>query len=279
MYIRVKKDSVTSIILFICNVFLVERDINSIPLKKIFKLLEPFDKSETSIRMGLSRGVQNGLFVNEKRGQEVYYRLTKEAMQSFDYWHKTLTRFQERVKIQYANWDGHWSIVLLLLPSRKKPLDVIECFAELLGQLGYAAFNKNQWVSPYDFSKEITEMAQEQALIKDLVMFHGSLKNKEPKEIASELWPVKKLALRYKKYVTDVKKSAGKLDLESPGDILTFLYLHGAELFEIIQDDPQLPLELLPHDWHGPAAAQIFREIRQQILPKANIFIDQVLND
>jgi len=124
----------------------VERGINTVPLKKIFRLLEPFQKSETSIRMGLSRGVQNGLFVNEKQGQEVYYRLTDKAVQSFEYWQKTLARFQKRINMQYANWDGVWSIVLLDLPSRNKPADSLEQFTQSLEQLGYGSLNKGQWI-------------------------------------------------------------------------------------------------------------------------------------
>jgi DNA-binding transcriptional regulator PaaX len=35
------------------------------------------------------------------------------------------------------------------------------------------------------------------------------------------------------------------------------------ELFEIIQDDPQLPVELLPADWQGPKVARYFGEISE----------------
>jgi len=264
MYLRIKKDSVTSILLFIFNVFLVERGINSVPLKKIFRLLEPFQKSETSIRMGLSRGVQNGLFVNEKPGQEVYYRLTDAAVQSFEYWQKTLARFQERINLQYAGWDGAWSIVLLDLPPRNKPADCIDQFTQSLEQLGYGSLNKGQWVSPYNFSAD--------------VIFQGNLQNKKPEKLASEVWPVEELASKYKKYYQEIKKPAGNLiAVPNPGQVLTFLYLYGSELFEIIQDDPQLPVQLLPADWLGPKAAQTFGEIRKQVLPEANGFIDEIV--
>lgn len=277
MYLRVKKDSVTSILLFIFNVFLVERGINSVPLIKIFRLLEPFQKSETSIRMGLSRGVQNGLFANEKQGQEVYYRLTDAAVQSFDYWQKTLDRFQERINMQYANWNGAWSIVLLDLPSRNKPADYIEQFTQSLEQLGYGSLNKGQWISPYNFSADVIGLADKYVLKKEIFIFQGNLQNKKPETVASEVWPIQELTHKYINYAHKLK-SAGKLNAApNSGQILTFLYLYGSELFEIIQDDPQLPMELLPVDWLGPKAARAFGEIRRQVLPEANSFIDEIV--
>ncbi len=279
MYLRVKKDSVTSILLFIFNVFLVERGINSVPLKKIFRLLEPFQKSETSIRMGLSRGVQNRLFVNEKQGQEVYYRLTDESVQSFNYWQKTLARFQKRINMQFANWDGAWSIVLLDLPSRNKPDGYIEQFTQSLEQLGYGSLNKGHWISPYDFSADVIGLAHKYFLSDEIFIFHGSMQNKNPENVASEVWPVQELANKFKDYANKLNLSAGKLNTDPvvSGQVLTFLYNYGLELFAIIQDDPQLPLELLPVDWPGPKAARAFWEIREQVLPEANRFIDEVI--
>lgn len=278
MYLRVKKNSVTSILLFIFNVFLVERGINSVPLKKIFRLLEPFQKSETSIRMGLSRGIQNGLFLNEKQGQEVYYRLTDKAVQSFDYWKKTLDLFQERINMQCTNWNGAWSIVLLDIPPRDKPADCVEQFTQSIEQLGYGRLNKGQWVSPYNFSGDVIELADKYFLKKEIFIFQGNLQNKKSENVASQVWPVQELASKYKKYAHKMKKSASKLNAAlNSGQVLTFLYLYGSELFEIIQDDPQLPMELLPVDWLGPEVAYTFKEIRKQVLPEANSFIDEIM--
>lgn len=278
MYLRVKKDSVTSILLFIFNVFLVERGVYSVPLRKIFRLLEPFQKSETSIRMGLSRGVQNGLFVNEKQGQEVYYRLTDQAMQSFEYWQKTMVRFKVRIKLQQANWNRTWSIVLLDLTHQNNPDDNVQQFADALERLGFGSLNKGQWLSPYDFSGDVIKLADKYFLKKELIVFAGNLQNHKPESIVFEIWPVLELAHRYKKYLTRMEKEADALNTQpGAGQSMPFLYLYGSELFEIIQDDPQLPLELLPADWLGPKVAGAFWEIRERLLPDVNNFIDGVL--
>ncbi len=280
MYLRVKKDSVTSILLFIFNVFLLERGVTSVPLKKIFKLLEPFEKSETSIRMGLSRGVQKGLFVNEKQGPDVYYRLTGKAIQSFDYWQRILARFQSRIKLQNKDWDGNWNIVLFNSLNLKKSVSDIDQFTGALEQIGYGSLSKGQWVSPYDFSGDVQKLAEKLGLKNELFLIQGILQNKKPETIVSEIWPVHKLAKRYKKYEQLMHEWVDKLNSESNlGSVLTFLYLFGSELFEIIQDDPQLPVELLPSDWQGPQVACGFWEIREQVLPGAKNFLSQILQE
>lgn len=277
-YLRVKKDSVTSILLFIFNVFLVERGIDSIPLKKIFPLLGPFEKNETAIRMGLSRGVQNGLFVNEKHGQEVWYRLTEQALQSFLYWQTTMTRFREKTAKQRAGWDGNWSIAVVDIPPRNKPEVDIEEFARALEQLGWAGLNKGQWISPYDLSRDTMEVGENHHLKNRLFIFRGRLENMAPEKAADRFWPIRELEKKYTGFLENVNVSAQKLKAgKDPGRVLPFLHYSGMELFEIIQDDPQLPLELLPEGWPGEKAARTFWEIREQVLPEANRFIDQIL--
>jgi len=280
MYLRVKKDSVTSILLFIFNVFLVERRIYSVPLKKIFRLLEPFHRSETSIRMGLSRGLQNGLFINERQEQEVFYRLTDEAVISFNYWQKTINRYMDKIKIQQANWNRSWSIILGNQHFTQKGVGNIEQFNASLVELGYGSLNKGHWISPYDESSEVIKLADSNSFRENILIFYGTLRDKSPNSLATEVWPINELAIKYKKYAFEMQESAYKLNSKlDPEHVLTFLYLYGSELFDIIQDDPQLPLEILPNEWPGLKAARDFWEIRQRVLPQANSFIDIIINE
>jgi len=228
--------------------------------------------------MGLSRGVQNGLFINEKQGQEVYYRLTVEALHSFKYWQQTLARFQDRIKMQHTSWNGHWSVLLLDLTPRNNHTENIQQFTDALERLGYGSLNKGQWISAYDFSDNVIKLADKYGLEKEVTIFFGKLQNHKPERIILKVWPVLDLAKRYTKYIDRMEKETDALYTQpGAGQIMSFLYLYGSELFEMIQDDPQLPLELLPAGWPGPKAARTFWEIRERVLPDVNNFIDGVL--
>jgi len=63
---------------------------------------------------------------------------------------------------------------------------------------------------------------------KELFIFTGSLQNQKPITIAFKVWPVMKLAARYKKYLNRLEKAADALN-NQPGtvQIMTFLYLYG----------------------------------------------------
>lgn len=279
MYLSIKKkDSVTSILLFIFNVFLVNQGITSVPLKKIFRMLEPFSKNETAIRMGLSRGVQNGLLVNEKQRNEVYYRITDEAVRGVKHWQETLTKFMAGIPTQLSGWDGEWSILFLESIGEKRGIEV---FTESLRQIGYGSLSNTFWISPYDLPGKVEELAHEHK-VENFYQFRGKLTgDSKPVEIAENAWLIISLAERYSMFKKSMNEAVNRLDMDSynGGGGLPFLHFHGLELFNIIQDDPQLPLTLLPPDWPGLQAAKAFLDIREQLLPKANDYINRILSE
>jgi DNA-binding transcriptional regulator PaaX len=59
---------------------------------------------------------------------------------------------------------------------------------------------------------------------------------------------------------------------------LPFLHRFGLELFELIQDDPQLPLDVLPENWQGLKAFQQFGSYREDVYRKSESFILSILN-
>ncbi|MDD4767904.1 MAG: PaaX family transcriptional regulator C-terminal domain-containing protein [Desulfotomaculaceae bacterium] len=270
MYLKMRRsESITSILLFVFNVFLTEKNVTELPLKKILKILEPFKKNETAVRMGLSRGVQNGLLVNDKKEHEVYYRLTDQAVQALRYWGDTMQTFQQRVALQREKWSGKWNIACFSAA-------VTDELAQSLRKLGYSVAAKHMWISPYDFSGKVSALAEEKGLADSLYLFLGELTgSRQPGEIALEIWPVEELNNKYKQYIAGLKNAIGKLDTGSfqEGTALPFLHQYGLQIFEIMQDDPQLPLQLLPTDWSGIQAAELFMTTREQLLPKANAFI------
>jgi len=278
MYLSLKKkDSVTSILLFIFNVFLVEQGIYAIPLKKIFRILEPFHKNESAIRMGLSRGVQNGMLVSQKQGNEVYYLITDEAARGVKYWQETLASFNSKVSLQLSGWNGEWSLLYVDFSGAKGSFGG---FVDSIRKFGFGSMGNNLWVSPYDFTGEIEVLAQKHRLEK-YYQFRGKVAgNSMPEAVVSNVWPIKDLAERYSGFIKTIKEAAGKLDIDSydGGGGLPFLHTHGQDFFEIIQDDPQLPIKILPPDWPGLQAAKLFLEIRGRVLPKASNYISRLLS-
>jgi phenylacetic acid degradation operon negative regulatory protein len=223
--------------------------------------------------MGLSRGVQNGLLINIKKENEVYYRLTEPAVQSFQYWWNTIRTFQQRAALQQEEWSGKWNVVYF-------PAAVADELALALRQLGYGTAEKHMWISPYDFSGQVSALAAEKGLAASLYLFLGELTgSRKAAEIVSEMWPAEELNKKYKNFIAGLTHAFRELDTElyQGGAALPFLHKCGLQIFEIMQDDPQLPLQLLPPDWFGLQAVRLFMETRKQLLPQANGFISDTI--
>lgn len=278
MYLTIKrKDSVSSILLFFFNVFLVERGIVEIPLKKIFRLLEPFQKNETAIRMGLSREIQNGQLVNVKHGNEIFYRITDSVIEGFKHWMKTMDFNREKIDLQLADWDGTWSVMALEDQAAKK--EGAEFF-ESLNQWSFGCFNKSMWISPYHFPAEMKTLLDKFITNHEYTLFASRLAGSgKPETLVRKIWPVGELALRYRQFLDQISESTDQADhgLFKDGGELPALYRFGLDYFEIIQDDPRLPLKILPPDWPGLEAVQSFNRLREKLLPGARKFVNGIL--
>lgn len=273
-----RKDSVTSILLFLFNVFLVDRGITSLPLKKIFQLLEPFQKNETAIRMGLSRELQNGVLINRREAGEVVYGLTEIALAGFKYWMKTMGLNQQKTQLQYQKWDGWWRLLFISKEAEIKSDN--DNFYDLLKQFGFGSLNRNVWLSPYNYREEIIRLAPESNGGPKLYFFESRFADeKSGKDLASEVWPIVKLNESYRQFLALIQEQAKTSDYNAHRGEggLPLLHRIGLEFFEIVREDPHLPKELLPEDWLGFKAALVFKNLREEILPLANQFISHVL--
>lgn len=269
-----RNDSVTSILLFIFNVFLSRQGINEVSIKKILRLFEPFDKSETSVRMGLSRGMQKGLVTSQKKNNEVYYRVTEEAVKWFSHWWHIMQRFEERNVLQQQDWNGTWSIVY--------SSGNCDQTVQALNDNGYGTLGKHLFISPYNFNDKIALIAGQCNKDQSIVIFRSAdINNKSSEEIIAKAWKIKELTSRYKKFIAELNEISEKFsdDNGNCGHELPILHSLGLKLFDIMQLDPQLPVQLLPPDWPGSLAFTRFNLLRQRLLPGADTFIKRILSD
>jgi DNA-binding transcriptional regulator PaaX len=156
----------------------------------------------------------------------------------------------------------------------------------MLKQYSYGCLNKNIWISPFNNQEEIIHSEKfihsvEELKIESKIYFFESrlVDNKDQTNLISDIWPINKLAARYRDFITSFNNELKNYDINAyhGGGGLPFLHRFGLEFFEIVRDDPYLPLVLLPEDWMGVKAAMAFKNIRGEIIPLANEFINRVL--
>lgn len=250
-----------------------------IGIGSLIKLLGNFELSQQSVRSAVSRMCQAGLLkVRRDRGRS-FYSLTKDG-------HNLLNKGTQRIFTRKTNqWDGNWNIVVYSVPERRR--EARDQLRLELGWMGYGPLSNATWISPYDLTKEVEDLAERLKIKEHIHMFQA--KNQDsvnPKDIVSRCWDLGKI---HERYVNFIAKYRPKLEYH-------LIRLHAGEnieprecffeRFNLIHEyrklpylDPDLPRELLPEDWLRPQAAALFDEYHNSLTEKANEYFDSVTTD
>lgn len=270
-----KKDSVTSILLFIFNIYLFPEGCNSIRLNSVLKVLEAFEKNETAIRMGLSRAVQNQLVSRSKDQGEVIYQLTEIGKSMIYNWWATIKNYQDKLSLQKQPWDRVWHLVIFSFPNAKQ--NERDELTKFLQSLGYGILNKGVWISPYDFSKEISQKVGSLQISEYIHLLSAQPeKGQKNSSIESSIWEISLFRQRYEALMYKIDLAQGTAEELTAAQTLPILHELGLEFMEVISEDPQLPLEILGI-WPAMDCMKKFMTLRERLIPRGEAFIKEIL--
>ena len=158
------KDSVTGIVLFIFNLLQEYKDRSAkIRQGDLIRYLEAFGKSESSIRMGLSRMSRSKVIKRIKSDSETYDTLDKEGEEYIDIWRRGLNYFRLKYqKRQNNNWNYDWDCYIFR-GFRKTASQNTE-LVEILGEIGYAEIESNVWISSYNMGSELAHILNDKEI-------------------------------------------------------------------------------------------------------------------
>ncbi|MFZ5969072.1 MAG: hypothetical protein ACOYVK_18100 [Bacillota bacterium] len=266
-----KKDSVTSIILFIFNVYSEITGRYSIRLAELIKMMMNFDKNETAIRMGLSRMVKAGVLVNKTIQDDVYYQITEEGLAFIHTWNTGLKRFFNRYENRHKNWDERWFCINLLDFSKTEEEN--QWVVEELRELGMTEINSGTWIAPFDAKTEIEEILSKTK--STYLIIHGSIEtNGDIKLLISDLYDMKLLRKKYDDFVQFAKETENKLDnlKVNVGGCLPALFELGWKYYDAAVIDPALPIQFFD-EWEGDRAFSSFVKLRSLLIDGVKTYI------
>ena len=250
-----------------------------IGIDTLIRLLANFDLSQQAVRSAISRMSRKGLIKMRRVGRRSYYSLTNKGR-------TLLTEGATRIFKRKTNkWDGTWSIVTYSIPEKTR--ETRDIFRRELGWLGYGALSDATWISPYDMTREVSELA-ERLSIEDCVQIFSARQvgSANPKDIMNWCWDLDKIHEKYNDFVDkyqrklkDHRKRLQAGEVIEPGECFV-------ERFHLIHEyrrlpfyDPDLPLELLPRNLLRPQAANIFGEYHDLLANKANEYFDSAFQN
>lgn len=225
-----------------------------LPSAAIVDLLAVFGVTGMSARAALSRMVKRDLLHSEKSGRNTFYGLTDRCRAVLEEGGAKLFGFG----IDQPDWDGLWSMVAFSVPEAKRSRR--GSIRTKLRWQGFAPLYDGLWISPHDSLAEA--LAACHALgIEVATGIRGQIvDNGNPAGSALRAWDLASVASDYRAFEGDAchlseLAKAGRL---SDAEALVKRTSLMGEWRIFITRDPQLPTQLLPHDWPMQDARQAF---------------------
>lgn len=270
-----KPDSATNLLLFIYkfNSYFNPQNNSALKLSSVLEIMKLFGKNESAVRVALSRATKSGLFVNKKKGSEVYYSPSATGEKIVARLVNETNCLFKRYKLRNSLWDKNWLCVLVTESSssiREKKPEIIEG----LQNLGFAQLANNMWISPYNLSDEVKHLAEEFGIEDSIVSIYGQMiANSDMDEFKENVFKLKRFKDPYSEFnsifgkkLEEIKELIRENTIIPKELSVPLLYKLGSSFFDVALRDSFLPMEILP-EWEGDKTASIMVELFELITP------------
>ncbi len=264
-----------SAILTLYGDYLLNRG-GEISIASLIQLLGNFGLSGQAVRSAVSRMCRAGILKVKRRRGGSYYSLAESGYQLLN---KGAARIFQR---KNERWDGTWNIITYSVPERLR--DARDRLRLELGWFGYGPLSEATWISPYDLTAEVEDLAGRIGVKAYILSFrvrhHGST---QPTDIVARCWDLERIHRQYAGFIAQYRPmleshvqrlSRGETIASSECFVARFSLIH--EYRRLPYLDPDLPEELLPDGWLRPQAAALFRDYHDLLADKANSYFDSV---
>jgi len=231
----------------------------------VVRLLDPVGIAAPAVRTAISRMVMQGWLEPVQLAGGRGYRATARANRRLDEASQRIYRRAVPV------WDGTWHLVFVEPPTERSARTRLRAD---LGFVGFAELADNVWVSPYTRGElsSVLERAGTTARTAQAVAFDPP---------PTEAWDLEALRKAYDAWVRTADDLIGEhLAAHDEEDEAAF-----AARFHLVHEwrkflfaDPGLPDQLLPSDWPGREAAELFASEATRLKPGADRFVARCLD-
>ena len=234
------------------------------PVAAVVRMLDPVGIAAPAVRTAISRMVMQGWLEPVQLAGGRGYRTTEQANQRLD---EAGNRIYRR---DVPTWDGHWHLAFVTAPGTRAARARLRAG---LTFVGYAELSDGVWVSPYQRTELKSLVEREGGTVQAARADHF---DPEP----TGAWDLEGLRASYAGWLqaaddlVDQHFSAHD-DEDEAAFAARFHLVH--EWRKFLFADPGLPEELLPADWPGHEAAQLFASEASRLQPGTDRFVARCL--
>ena len=207
---------------------------------------------EKSARQALTRTASEDLLVSTRHGRRVLWELTPSGARLLEEGTRRIYGFMR----ERHPWDGRWLVLSVPIPETQRQLR--HRLRTRLTWLGLGSPTSGLWVTP-DAAKaqDVHAVVRELGLETQAFAWVGPASGSgDESRLLAEAWDLADVEDRYLAFLADFEHRRA----DSPAEAF-------AAQVEMVQEwrrfpflDPDLPAELLDHDWPGPRAAAAFHD-------------------
>jgi phenylacetic acid degradation operon negative regulatory protein len=207
---------------------------------------------EKAARQALARTAAEGVLASTRHGRRTAWSLTRQG-------HALLEEGTARIygfMRSRRTWDGRWLVVTVSIPESQRQLR--HRLRTQLTWLGLGSPVSGLWVSPSaEHAGEVHRVLGDLDLEQQSFAWVGPATGiGEESRLVAAAWDLDDVEERYLGFLADFEQRRA----ETPADA----FVAQVELVQAWRRfpflDPDLPGELLDHDWPGPRAAAVFHD-------------------
>ncbi|TQN42281.1 PaaX family transcriptional regulator [Blastococcus colisei] len=234
-------------------------------------LLEVFGVGEPTARIVLARMRKEGWFDTHREGRQVVHTLSDKAWRLLD---EGRTRIFER---GHQPWDGQWRMVIYAVSEQDRAER--ERLRRTLSWLGFGPLATATWISPHEALDDVERALSGTSARLDLLTCR-SRDRATDLDMVDRAWDLKTLGRDYQDLVAR---------LEALPPVAELVAMSGPDALrrriELVADyrhfpfrDPDLPADLLPADWPGGRAHELFIVAHEALSAPADAHVAAVLD-
>lgn len=229
------------------------RPANWLSVRSLIALMEDLDVDAAATRSSVSRLKKRGVLEPAKASGQAGYRVSRPALAVL---REGDARIWARPRASVA--DG-WLMVVFSVPEAQRGKR--HELRSLLTRLGFGTAAPGVWIAPGTAYDETLAALDRAGLTSYTELFRGAYLGSGPAEVrVGEWWDLPAIAKLYDEFVAD-HRSLTRLRSPDPGRAFTAYVPMLTAWRRLPYLDPGIPLELLPSDWPGIRAGDLFAEL------------------
>jgi phenylacetic acid degradation operon negative regulatory protein len=222
-------------------------------------LLNLVDLSERAARTTLSRMKQKGWFRTIREGRRSCYEITPQGR-------AIIAEGEKRIfEPALMDWNGRWHMAVYSLPEEKRPLR--NELRQKLEWFGFGNLAPGTWISAHGRQAELQLIIEELGIRENVLLCKAeNVGGMLDTEIVQRCWDLDELADEYEQFVARWQPQFEQYQTTaslSPEARFVKRFWLTFDFQPFPRKDPNLPSDLLPANWIGHTARDLFIRFRQ----------------